>query len=272
MLSTSYTAARTNLMRSRTWGTGIQLMVPGTDESANKYYYPDAIGIKTGTTSMAGYCFVGAAERDGVELISVVFFTGKRARWADTIKMMDYGFSQYVSVSPIDLYNMNPITLETTGFSLNDSALGSLPLTCVPADSSRTASIIATRDQVELMASNLRDTVLIEYSRDFVAPIQAGEVMGVMTYFPEDGDPIEYNLLAGRSIDKRENAPKTLEEIVAMTDADPNPVPPFTLEIGLYLILPIIALLLMIWLLRKLIRRRRVHNARMPKIKSRYLK
>ncbi len=270
--TTSYTAARTNLMRSRTWGTGIQLMVPGTDESANKYYYPDAIGIKTGTTSMAGYCFVGAAERDGVELISVVFFTGKRARWADTIKMMDYGFSQYVSVSPIDLYNMNPITLETTGFSLNDSALGSLPLTCVPADSSRTASIIATRDQVELMASNLRDTVLIEYSRDFVAPIQAGEVMGVMTYFPEDGDPIEYNLLAGRSIDKRENAPKTLEEIVAMTDADPNPFPPFTLEIGLYLILPIIALLLMIWLLRKLIRRRRVHNARMPKIKSRYLK
>ena len=268
----TYTAARTNLVRARTWTTSNRLMIPSTSESTNKYYYPDAIGVKTGTTSKAGYCFVGAAERDGVELISVLFYTGENARWADTIKLMNYGFSQYVSVTPIDLYNMNPISIETTGFSLEDANMGTLPLTCVPVDSSNTATIIATRDEVELMASNLRDTVLIEYERDFTAPIQAGEIMGTMTYFPEGREPVEYNLIASRSIDKRENAPLTLEEIVAMTMADPNPFPPFTLEMALYIVVPVGGLWLLVSILRRFIRRRRVHNARMPKIKNRYVK
>lgn len=96
--------------------------------------------------------------------------------------------------------------------------------------------------------------------------------MGTMTYFPDSGEPVIYNLIADRSIAKRENAPLTLEEIVAMTEADPNPFPPLTLELALYLILPILSLWLIIHILRRLIRRRRVHNARMPKIKNRYLK
>lgn len=268
----TYTAPRTNVMRSRTWTTSNRLMIPSTSESTNKYYFPDAIGVKTGTTSKAGYCFVGAAERDGIELISVLFFTGENARWADTIKLMNYGFSQYVSVTPVDLYNMNPISIETTGFSLDDINMGTLPLTCVAVDAGNSANIIATKDEVALMAKNLRDTVLIEYSRDFVAPIQAGEIMGTMTYFPEDKDPVRYNLIASRSIAKRENAPLTLEEIVAMTMADPNPFPPFTLEMALYIIIPVGGMWLLVTILRKLIRRRRVRNARMPKIKNRYLK
>lgn len=268
----SYTAPKTNLMRSRTWTTSNQLMIPSTSESTNKYYFPDAIGVKTGTTTMAGYCFVGAAERDGIELISVVFYTGKNARWADTIKLMNYGFSQYVSVTPADLYNMNPITIETSGFSLDDANMGSLPLTCVATSSDNTATIIATKNEVAQMAKNLRNTVLIQYTRDFAAPIQAGEIMGTMTYFPEGKSPVVYNLIASRSIDKRENAPPTLEEIVAATLADPNPFPPFTFEMALYIIIPVGGLWLLFTILHKLLQRRRVHNARMPKIKNRYVK
>ena len=37
-----------------------------------KYYYADCIGVKTGHTGKAGYCFVGAARRDGMQVISVV--------------------------------------------------------------------------------------------------------------------------------------------------------------------------------------------------------
>lgn len=266
----SYTIPATNMMRSRSFSTSNQLMIPSTSEKTNKYYYADAIGVKTGSLSTAGYCFVGAAEREGVELISVVFFTGNRARWADTIKLMDYGFSQYVSVTPIDLYNMNPITVETKNFSLEDTNMGKLPLTCVSTGS--TARIVATPDEVEAMASNLRGTVLIEYTRDFYAPITAGEVMGTMTYYPDEGDAVVYNLTASRSIEKRANAPKTLEEIVAETEADPNPFPPFTFEMGLYLAVPVVGLYILIRVLRKVARRRRVRNARMPKPKSRYLK
>lgn len=268
--TTSYTIPATNIMRARNISTSNQMMIPSTSERTNKYYYPEIIGVKTGSLSTAANCFVGAAERDGLELISVVFYSGNRTRWADTIKLMDYGFSQYVSVTPIDLYNMNPITVETKNFSLEDTNMGRLPLTCVSTGSS--ARIVATPEEVEIMASNLQSTVLIEYTRDFYAPITAGEVMGTLTYFPEDGSPAVYNLTASRSIEKRANAPKTLEEIVAETEADPNPFPPFTFEMGLYIALPILGLYILIRVLGRVRHRRRVSSARVPKPKSRYLK
>ena len=83
---------------------------------------------------------------------------------------------------------------------------------------------------------------------------------------------MEYNLLAARSIDKRANAPKTLEEIVAETEADPNPFPPFTFEMGMYIAVPVIGLYILIRVLKKVTHRRRVRNARMPKPTNRYLK
>lgn len=38
--------------------------------------YSGALGIKTGYTNRAGHCFVGAAERDGVRLVSAVLGSG----------------------------------------------------------------------------------------------------------------------------------------------------------------------------------------------------
>ena len=61
--------------------------------------YKGAIGVKTGFTGKAGYCFVGAAKRNNKTLISVVLASGwppdKSFKWKDTIKLMDYGFDNY---------------------------------------------------------------------------------------------------------------------------------------------------------------------------------
>lgn len=61
--------------------------------------YEGAIGIKTGFTGEAGYCFVGAARREGKTLISVVLASGwpphKSYKWEDTQKLMDYGMETY---------------------------------------------------------------------------------------------------------------------------------------------------------------------------------
>lgn len=64
--------------------------------SSSQYYYPYAFGIKTGYTSKAGYCFVGAAEKDGRTLIAVVFKCGrdKNNKWTDTRRLFEYGFAQ----------------------------------------------------------------------------------------------------------------------------------------------------------------------------------
>ncbi len=61
--------------------------------------YEGAIGIKTGFTNDAGYCFVGAARRDGKTFVSAVLACGwppnKNYKWKDTSAMMDYGMNGY---------------------------------------------------------------------------------------------------------------------------------------------------------------------------------
>lgn len=62
--------------------------------------YHGALGIKTGFTGKAGHCFAGAAKRNGLTLISVVFASGwgsagKEAKWRDTKVLMDHGFNNY---------------------------------------------------------------------------------------------------------------------------------------------------------------------------------
>ena len=269
----TWSIPKTNMQRARTITTKSEYMLTGSEESPNKYYYPYAVGIKTGSHSHSGYCFAGAAEKDGVRLISIVMFTGKRARWADTIKLMNYGFSQFVSVTPLDLYNMNPITIETNNYSTSDTNRGKILLSCQLQDpSSVNPRITTTSSEAKRMASNLTSLMLIQYTRDFAAPVAAGEVIGTMTYFPQYGDPVVYNLTASRSVARRENAPKTLEEIINETYADPNPFPPLSFELVMIFLGPVLILAGLVAGILILRKRRRGRRMKTPKPSRRYVK
>ena len=65
--------------------------------------YNGAIGVKTGFTGKAGYCFCGAAKRNNTTLISAVLGCGwppnKTYKWKDTKKLMDYGFNNFAKVN-----------------------------------------------------------------------------------------------------------------------------------------------------------------------------
>ncbi len=242
----TYSLPASNLHRARVLThSSRSFFNPSLEE--NSAYYEYANGIKTGYTSAAGYCFVGSAEKNGIELISVVFYTTADGRWSDTRKLMEYGFSQFVSMTPQQLYMENPITVETSGFSLDDPGYGRLELGVRAQAGSQGHYIVATKDEMASMARNLRQTVMIEYTRDFVTPITQGEVMGTMTYYPENGgSPVVYDLVASRSIERRENAPLSLEEIEAIVFADPNPFPPMSVEFALMLFLPVAGVFLAI--------------------------
>ena len=269
----SWSIPKTNRQRARTITTKSEYMLAGSEENPNKYYYPDAVGIKTGSHSRSGYCFAGAAERDGVRLVSVVLFTGKRARWADTIKLMNYGFSQYMSVTPLELYNMNPITVETNNYSTSDTNRGKILLTCQPQNPAVVSPrITATSSEVKRMAANIKDIVMIQYTRDFTAPIAAGEQIGTMTYFPAYGDPVVYLLTASRSVARRENVPKTLEEIINETYADPNPLPPFSFELLMVFLTPLLVISVFITAVLILRKKQRAHKMKAPRPSHRYVK
>ncbi len=55
--------------------------------------YPGAEGIKTGWTTPAGRCFVGAATRERRRLIVVLL--NAPSMWEDTVALLDYGYSSF---------------------------------------------------------------------------------------------------------------------------------------------------------------------------------
>lgn len=65
-----------------------------------------AIGVKTGFTGKAGYCFVGALERDDRLFISVVLASGwpphKTYKWSDTRALMNYGLETFQKLPLLD--------------------------------------------------------------------------------------------------------------------------------------------------------------------------
>ena len=69
-------------------------------DSKSKYYYANAIGIKTGFTTQAKNCLIAASKKDNMELITVELGAeattdGRSGRYVDTINLFNYGFDNY---------------------------------------------------------------------------------------------------------------------------------------------------------------------------------
>lgn len=84
----------------------------------NKFLYmmDGAIGVKTGFTSKAGYCFVGALKRPDRTLISVVLGCGwppkKNLKWKDTVTLMTHGVKSYEKKQIFEDINFDPVYVD----------------------------------------------------------------------------------------------------------------------------------------------------------------
>jgi len=59
-------------------------------------FYTGATGLKTGSTSVAGFCISASAKRDNMNLIAVIMGApSSKERFADATKLLDYGFANY---------------------------------------------------------------------------------------------------------------------------------------------------------------------------------
>ncbi len=135
--------------------------------------YEGAIGIKTGFTGKAGYCFVGAVNRDNKRFVSVVLACGwpphKTYKWKDTTNLMNYGMSQY---------NLKEILAKDTAFQqipVMDSIEGG---TVTPY----------TKDSVALLLRE-DETVSfdIELPSRLQAPVKKESTVGKITIKVNDG-------------------------------------------------------------------------------------
>ena len=94
--------------------TGRSFMVSNKDKFL--YMYDGAIGVKTGFTNNAGYCFVGAVKKNGKTLISSVLASGwppnRNFKWKDTSCIMDYGMENYEKKDIFYPQTFHPIYVE----------------------------------------------------------------------------------------------------------------------------------------------------------------
>ena len=75
-------------------------LLPGSTEYGGKYNYPYAMGIKTGHTSVAGYNLVSAANKDGIEILTVVMGCGSReSSFAQTVKLFEWTYENYETLT-----------------------------------------------------------------------------------------------------------------------------------------------------------------------------
>ena len=92
---------------------GPAVVVASTDRLLGAYRGIE--GVKTGFTSPAGYCFVGAAKRGDVELVGVVLGAASvNARFAEMRKLLDWGFAHAHTrriVSAATTIGVNPVGL-----------------------------------------------------------------------------------------------------------------------------------------------------------------
>ena len=261
---TSYTLPKDNVYSKRRLISNNLFL---QDKADSKSYYQYGTGIKTGSHSAAGHCYVGSAEKDGVSLLSVVFDArSDLARYTDTIKLMEYGFSQYRSTNVSDLYAMNPKVVDISYYALDDENLGKLTLALRLNNTDGDYSFVTTANNIDYLSNHLNDITVTEFTREFSAPITSGEVMGTLTYTNEAGQQTVCDLVATRDIERREKLAPTLADIAAYTEADPNPFPRITFEfVMLYIALPILGLLLLIRLLRFLFHK---GKKRKPKVRT----
>lgn len=129
--------------------------------------YPGAIGVKTGFTGKAGYCFVGAVETADRLLISVVLGSGwppnRSYKWQDTRKLMDYGMENFENVT----------------IPLDSDIPGQLP---VLHGQAQICNIRAPGD-VTLLLNTGEETAscTADFSASLSAPVRSGDPVGTVT-------------------------------------------------------------------------------------------
>jgi D-alanyl-D-alanine carboxypeptidase len=210
----SYQMAATNKHKARTIQSTDSMLNP---ESANYYQYE--IGVKSGYHSLAGQCFVGAAQKDGTTLVSVTLKSTKVGKWTDTKRLMEYGFTRYQRYAFQELYAASPLYADVRDAEAGDE---SLELALVPGGTIDGYGIRCVPEDLEADAKTVMGRAQVQYTRALTAPVHAGDVLGTVTITTNDGTQLSGTVAASRDVAAVQPTPTPTPE--------PTPTPAPTTE------------------------------------------
>ena len=155
------------------------------------------ISGKTGFTSKAGYCYVGALEQNGkcyiVSLLACGWPGNKNYKWADCRKLMEYGLKEY------ELYQLANLEKEYKK-----------ELTVEVKDAKRQEMdkqkiIVLKRKENGIKTVLLKPEEKIEVSikkKELTAPVEEGEGVGKIVYYIQGEKWLEEEMYCDEKIEK----------------------------------------------------------------------
>ena len=145
--------------------------------------YKGARGVKTGYTSGAGLCLVGAAQRGNLKLITAVMNSPNI--YDDTQKLLDYGFN-----------NFEAVVVEEAK---------QVPDVKVKRGTKTSVSIMPEQEVVVALLPEEKEQLSfkLEIADQLVAPVKKGEVVGKGRVLLNGKELIEIDYLAQEEVPKK---------------------------------------------------------------------
>ena len=146
-------------------------------------FYEGATGLKTGSTDSALYCLSATAERDGMELISVIMKDATSAqRFEDAKSLLSYGFSAYALKAIVPEEALPPIPVELGTQATVQPVLGEGNVLLL--EKSRSGELTQSVELAELVP----------------APVERGDRRGTLTVTAGEETVAEIPILAGETV------------------------------------------------------------------------
>lgn len=172
-----YTVPATNMSGER-YLNNTNALICQDSVYGSQYLYPGAFGVKTGHTEAAGYCLAGAAEKNGVRILTIVLggqaTSGGYSNFSDTVNLLDWAFNNF-SIRTVVKKGSSMGTVEVKN-GVDATEVG-----------------VVTAESVRSFLPEGLDTsdyqTVIKLDNDVaVAPIQKGDRLGTVTFLDSNGE------------------------------------------------------------------------------------
>lgn len=152
---------------------------------------------KTGFTGKAGYCYVGALERDGrcyiVALLACGWPGNKHYKWADCKKLMEYGLKEYelFLLKALETEYKEELTVEVKEAKRQE--LGK----------EKTTELKRQEGEIKEVLLNKEEEIEVKvYKQEREAPLDKSEVMGRLEYYINREKWLSEDLVCNEKIEK----------------------------------------------------------------------
>ncbi len=144
------------------------------------------ISGKTGFTNKAGYCYVGALQRDGrtyvVALLACGWPNNKSYKWSDTRKLMNYGLEKYTYYDWEDAIPDVSIPEKILVLDGQTALIGQTAYVATEVVECEVENTVFGEIEGLLLAENEKVEVDVKVISTLKAPVYKGDVIGRITY------------------------------------------------------------------------------------------